>query len=344
MYRRSSSGQLLEILLFTLSSLLLYHTGVGFVLFLVPLQIVASRRGFASLALAEGVFLAVFLGIRFWPTLAETPHAMPDVLTSMEMGVAAVCLIGMLVVNLPLRRRPRNLLMLLAATAVAGAAAVPAALLLAGTPAFQQAMSQLFTQVSRMMTEVLPPAGDSGSNAFFSQMLQPDRLRRMTEATLLRSLAADYLVLLSFAWWAGQAAARRAPAYGARSGFRLSAFRLEAGWLWPLIASGALVLADLFFGDSPSFAFFRAVGGPYVAWNVGLVLLFLFGLQGMAIVMFLFEKYHVPRVLWLLLVAGLFVLAASPGAGLFIVLLVPVLGISENWIRYRIPPEAAPTE
>jgi hypothetical protein len=96
-----------------------------------------------------------------------------------------------------------------------------------------------------------------------------------------------------------------------------------------------LVLADLFFGISY---------WAYAAWNIGLVLLFLFGLQGMAIMLFIFEKHRVPRLFWFLLVGGLVVLAASPGAGLFIVLAVPVLGISENWIRYRIHREAAPTE
>ena len=65
MYKRSAGGRWLEILLFTTSSLILYHTGVGFILFLVPLQVVASRRGVRGLALAAGVFLLVFLGIRF---------------------------------------------------------------------------------------------------------------------------------------------------------------------------------------------------------------------------------------------------------------------------------------
>ena len=122
---------------------------------------------------------------------------------------------------------------------------------------------------------------------------------------------------------------------GCRRRFRFSAFRLESGWLWPLIVSGALVLADLFFGIS---------AWAYAAWNIGLVLLFLFGLQGLAIVLFLFEKYRVPRLLWFLFIVGLAVLAASPGAGLFFVLVIPVLGISENWIRYRIPRAPAPTE
>jgi len=344
MYRRSSNGHIFEILLFTLSSLLLYHTGVGFPLFLVPLQIVASRRGFGALALAEGVFFVVFLGIRLWPTIADTPHVLPDAITAMETGVALLCLLGMLLVNLPLRRRPRTLVMLLAATGVAAAAAVPALLLLGGTSAFQEGMNQLYTEISRAMTGVFSPGADTGAAAFLSQMLQPDRLRRMTEATLLRSLAADYLVLLSFSWWAGQSAARRTPLYPTADRFRLSRFRLEAGWLWPLIVSGALVLADLFGSAVPSLAFFRDAGGPYIAWNAGLVVLFLFGLQGLAIVMFLFEKYHLPRFLWFLLLVGIVVLAASPGAGVFVILVIPALGVSENWIRYRIPAEAAPTE
>jgi hypothetical protein len=336
MDQRSSSNHVIEILLFTLSSLLLYHTGVGFVLFLVPLQIVASRRGIRSLAMAAGAFFAVFLCIRFWPAVFSNGHALPDVMGAMEIGVAGVLLLGMIVVNLPLRRRPRTLVMLLAATALAGAAALPAAVWLSGTPAFQRSMDVLFAEVSKTLTGVFAPAADTGAAAVFSQMLEPARLRRLSEAYLLRSLLADYTIMLAFSWWAGQAAASRAAALaGLEPAFKLSRFRLEIGWLWPVIVSGGLVLADLFFGLSV---------WAYAAWNIGLVLLFLFGLQGMAIVLFLFEKYRVPRMLWFLLVVGLVILAASPGAGLLIVLAVPVLGISENWIRYRIPREAAPTE
>jgi hypothetical protein len=336
MNQRSSSSYVIEILLFALSSLLLYHTGVGFVLFLVPLQIVASRRGIRSLALAAGAFFAVFLVIRFWPAVFSTDHALPDVLGAMEIGVAGVLLLGMIVVNLPLRRRPRTLVMLLAATALAGVAALPAAIWLSATPAFQHSMDLLFADVSKTLTGVFAPAADTGAAAVFSQMLQPARLRSLSEAYLLRSLLADYVVLLAFSWWAGQAAAGRARALaGGEPSFRLSRFRLEVGWLYPLIVSGGLVLADLFFGISV---------WAYAAWNIGLVLLFFFGLQGMAIILFLFEKYRVPRMLWFLLVVGLVILAASPGAGLFIVLAVPVFGISENWIRYRIPREEAPTE
>jgi hypothetical protein len=336
MYQRSSSGHYFEILLFTLSSLLLCFTGVGIPLFLVPLQIVASRRGIRGLALAVGVFFAMFLLIRFWPAVFSSDHSLPDVLSTIGIGVVGVLLLGMVVVNVPFRRRPRTLVMILAATGLAGAAALPAAVWLSGLPAFQQAMDAGFAELSKVFSSVNPQVEDASVAALFALLRQPAQLLRVAEAILLRTLLADYMVMLAFSWWAGQAAANRARTLlGIEPGFRLSRFRLESAWLWPLIASGALVLADLFFGISV---------WAYAAWNIGLVLLFLFGLQGMAILLFLFEKYRIPRVLWFMLIVGLVILPTRSGAGLFIVLAIPLLGISENWIRYRIPREAAPTE
>ena len=131
-------------------------------------------------------------------------------------------------------------------------------------------------------------------------------------------------------------ASRPAALLGGRLPFRFSRLKLESWWLWPLLFAGALVLADLFFGIS---------FGSFVAWNLTLVFLLLYGLQGMAILRFLFEKYRIPRFLWLLLVVVVVTLVrVSPGAGLFVVLAIPLLGISEIWIRYRIPRDPAPSE
>jgi hypothetical protein len=158
----------------------------------------------------------------------------------------------------------------------------------------------------------------------------------MSEGYLLRSLLADYIVMLAFSWWAGQAAAARTPVSdGGQPGFTFARFRLESWWLWPFIACGGLVLVDLFFHITP---------WAYAAWNIGIVMLFLYGLQGMAIIWFLFGKYHIPRFVWVVTVIMLALCALSPGAGVFVILAVPVFGISENWIRYRIPRDEAPKE
>jgi len=313
----------------------LYHTGVGIVLFLVPLQVVASRRGLRGLLISAGIFMAVFLAIRFYPVLVNRGGSRPDILGSIEIGVVALLLLGMIAVSFPLRRRPRTLAMILAVTGAAGLVAVPFALWLPTQAGFQQSMANLFVEISKTLAGVFSPV-DSVGGSLLSSFLEPSKLRQMSEAYLLRSLVADYAMLLSFSWWAGQAAAARTAAlFGVRPTFRFAEFRLVGWWLWPLIAAGALVLADLFFGIS-----FLA----YAAWNVGLVVLFLYGLQGMAILRFLFEKHGIPRLLWLLLLVVLAVLAASPRAGLFVILSVPVFGVSENWIRYRVPRSPVPTE
>jgi hypothetical protein len=335
MYQRSSGGRYLEILLFTLSSLLLYHTIIGFALFLVPLQVVASRRGVRSLLGGAGVFFLAFLGIRFWPLIASRGVSVPDMLVFMEIGVVAFLLLGLIAVNIPMKKRPRTAIMLIAATALAGAVGFPTLFVLTRTDAFQKAMNGLFADTARILAAALSPAGDGIGSSLLAPFLQPARLREFSEGILARSLLADYMILLTFSWWAGQAAAARAPAFfGIPPSFRLLRFRLESWWLWPLIASGALVLADLFFGVS-SWAF--------VGWNIVLALLFLYGLQGMAILWFLFDRHHLPRFLWLLLVAGLVILAATPGVGTIVIVAVPIFGISENWIRYRIPRDAAPS-
>jgi hypothetical protein len=335
MYQRSAGGRWLEILLFTTASLILYHTGVGLILFLVPLQVVGSRRGLRGLALSAGAFMVVFLGIRVMPILFSSRAPRPDILVYGEIGIVILLLLGLVALNLSLPRVPRKLYLLLGAAAASAMVAVPLGLLFASTPGFRESVANLFVDVSKTLSGVFAPAeGVAGS--LMSSFLEPARLQQISEAYILRSFLLDIVVMLAFSWWAGQAAASRtAVIFGARPAFRFAEFRLESWWMWPLIVSGALVLADLFFGIS---------AWAYLAWNIGLVILFLFGLQGLAIVRFVFEKHGVPRFLWLLMIVGLGMLGASPRAGLFVMLAVPVFGVSENWIRYRVPRDAAPTE
>jgi len=208
-------------------------------------------------------------------------------------------------------------------------------LLLSQNAAFQSSMAGLFVDISKTLSAVFAPA-DAVAGSMLAPLLQPQKLRQIAEAYFLRTVVADYLMLLAFSWWAGQAAASRSAAlFRVRPRFHFALFRLEGGWLWPLIAAGALVLADLFFGIS-----FWA----YAAWNVGLGVMFLYGLQGLAVLRFLFEKHGLPRMLWLLLIVVIGVLAASPRVGMFVMIALPVFGVSENWIRYRVPRDTAPAE
>ena len=340
---------MLEVFLFTLSSLVLYHIGVGIGVFLIPLQVVASRRGMSSLLSACGGFLLVFLALRFLPFLGGALR--PDILTVLEIVFVVFLLLGLLVVNFPLGTRA--LYRLLGSTAVVGLAAIPAGIWLSRSVQFQDTMGALFTEVSRMLTTLFT-GKEGSSDPALSALLSPAALHRISDAYVSRSVLASYFLLLTFSWWAGQASASRAVDAGQRR-FHFANFRLESLWLWPLIAACALILVDLFFTVG---GFRRTVGAgsrtaaqggwtpwlAYAAWNAGLVLLVLYGMQGLAILRFLFEKHGLPRLLWVLLLAGLAAAAASPRAGLFVLLALPAFGISESWIRYRVTPRQKPNE
>jgi hypothetical protein len=346
MDQRPRTGRYLELLLFTLSAVLLYRTGIGAFLFLVPLQILASRRGTGALLAAGALFLAGAAGIQAAILLLSGADVEPPILIAVEAIILSLFLLGLVVVNVRARLMPRALHRMAAAALLAGAAAVPLIFWLSGNTAFQQAMGRLFTERAAALSS-LASSSDVVANSFLSSLLQPDHLRSFVEAILLRSLVPSYLVFLAFSWWAGQAiAGRTAALFGMPPRFRFAAFRLEAWWVWPLIGAGALVLLDLFRSLGLLDQFPGLGAGTYPVWNAALVVLFLFGLQGLAILRFLFEKYRLPRLLWPLAVVlvGSLLFRGSPAAGTIVLLIIPVFGVSENWIRYRVPRSPEPTE
>ena len=337
MDQRPRAGRYLELLLFTLSAVLLYRTRIGVFFFLIPLQIVASRKGLPALLAAEGIFVAAAAGIQAMTFLFPGAAPEPLVLVAVEAIVVALFLLGLVIANLSPKGLPRAQHRLVATALMAGAAAVPTVLWLSGNAEFQSAMGEQYKALAAALSAV-SPAGDVVASSILSSLLEPERLRSLAEAIFLRSLAVSYLGLLAFCWWAGRAIAGRAAViFGAPPRFSFAAFRLESWWLWPLIGAGALVLLDLFSGLGQ---------WAYPVWNAVLIVLFLYGLQGMAILRFLFEKYRLPRLLWPLaiIVGGSLVFRGSPTAAAVILLLIPVFGVSENWIRYRVPRSPEPTE
>jgi hypothetical protein len=324
--------------MFTLSSLVLYligsKAGIGFVLFLVPLQTVASRRGEGGLLAACGLFLLVFLALRLLPFLGGKTQ--PAILTIVETIFVAFMLLSLVVVNLPVLARVRSLYRLLGMTLIAGCAAVPLTAWLAGNAQFKEALQSLFSYVSKTAITMFSGGQETaGSASAVARFFSPEAIRRVLEMVLPRSALVLYFGLLSFSWWAGQASAFRS-LWPAQARFHFASFRLESSWLWVLIGALALILADLFFGASLPPGSWIAAGAQYAAWNVGLVVVFLYGVQGLAIVRFLFEKKGLPRLLWLMLLVVLGSLTASTQVGLFVVLALAIFGVSENWIRLRV--------
>jgi hypothetical protein len=337
MNQRPRNVSPLEVVLFTILAVLFYRTRIGVFLFLVPLQMVASRRGWTALGLGALLFVAINGAIQGVPWLLPGAAREAPILIAVEALVVGVLLGGLVLLNAPLRFLPRTVHRLGAVVVLIGVVSVPVALWLSGSAAFADAMNVQFAAVASLLSEMTGSA-DVVANSMLSTLLEPGRLSAMASMVILRSVAASFAILLAFSWWAGQAfATRTAVLMGMPPRFRFAEYRLEGWWLWPLIGSGALVALDLMKGLGT---------WAYPVWNAALVMLFLYGLQGMAILRFLLEKYRLPRLLWVLAIAaGASVFASgASAASVILVLVIPVFGMSENWIRYRVPRPAEPTE
>jgi hypothetical protein len=332
MMRSTLGGRFLESLLFAVSSLVLYLFGVGRVLFLVPLQVISVRRGTAGLASAAGIAVVVLTAIRL-AGLLPAPLEEGALLTSgAEVAMFVLLAGGLAVANLRLSGT-RALVRLLAAAGCVCLAGAPLVAVLAASPAVISLVDGAFADTSRMLQSIFA-TGDSVAGTVLEALIVPDMLKAMIREYLLHSFVLAVFALLAFSWWAGSTAAARTPQPAAVPRWRFAAFRLESWWLWPLIASLALVAADLLgLGE-------RAPGSwasyaSYAAWNAALVMLFLFGLQGLAILRFWLEKRRLARAVWPLVVALVLVALATPRLNAVAAVVLPLFGASENWVRYR---------
>ena len=107
----------------------------------------------------------------------------------------------------------------------------------------------------------------------------------------------------------------------------LENFSLPVWFVWPFLVSWAGVLLNTFVPLGVL---------SYIFWNCGLITLLLFGLQGIGILRFLLVKYKVPariRIFGFLFVALILMI---PQVSIVIYAGIPILGVSEIWIRYRV--------
>jgi hypothetical protein len=318
---------LVEALILAGVSAILYNLGVGLPLFLVPLQIVRVRKGGKAFLLASGVALLATFGVRL--TLSSRtlgPASGPFLLLELVLLLGLVG--GLAWIQLPeLSDRPARLpggraARLLTAAAAAGLVSIPLILYLRASQAFTGTLGQIFSTLAGVLNQVSAQSLDLNPG---EQLVKPEQLQAMVGSMLLRSYLADYVLLLVFSWWAGSLIGARSA--GRPSGVtRLQDFRLPEGYVWPLIGSLAVVaLGQLV----------RIGAAEIAAWNLALIMLFLYGLAGLGILRFLLARAGAPGGLWVGLILMLIVLAFIPRVNLAIAILIPGLGVSETWIKYR---------
>jgi hypothetical protein len=338
MMRSTVGGRFLEALLFAVSSLVLYSFGAARVLFLVPLQVMSVRRGTAGLAASAGIAAAGLAGIRLASLLGAPLEPGAVEVAGAEVALFLLLAGGLAAAGLRMGGA-RGVVRLLAATGGVCLAGAPIVLALARNTAVIALVDRAFADASRMLKAIFA-TGDSVEGTVLEALMVPATLKAMVREYVLSSFVLMVFAFLAFSWWAGSVAGARAARIDAVRRWRFASFRLESWWLWPLIGSLALVLADLLGGERLA----ARAWLPYVsaaAWNTVLVMLFLFGLQGLAIVRFWLEKRALARLAWPVGVAVVLVALATPRLNAVIAVALPLFGASENWVRYRADGRAA---
>jgi len=297
-------------------SALLYHLGVGLPLFLIPLQAVRVRRGPRAFATAAAAALAAIAGVRLALT-AGRPAGGTAPFLIVELFVVCTLVGGLAWVQASQPRLPEGrVVRLLVAAAAVGLAAIPLARYLAANEAFGQTLRGLFD----LLAEGLNRAFGTGG-----AVVRGEELAALTREAFLRSFLLDYLLLLTFGWWVGSRVGARLA--GRPAGVaRLEAFRMPEGLIWPLIAGLTLVVLSLFV---------RTGALEFAGWNVLLAMLFFYGLTGLGILRSLLVRFGLPRAWRTAIAVVLAILVLTPGVNVALAVLIPGLGVSETWIRYR---------
>jgi hypothetical protein len=106
----------------------------------------------------------------------------------------------------------------------------------------------------------------------------------------------------------------------------IASFHVPEQFLWPFLVSWTVVLVSLLTDIGPA---------GVIGWNVALLTGFVYFLQGCAILLVLLQKKGI-RISASLIVMLLLLLLLIPGVNALFMLGVPLLGISEIWIQYRV--------
>jgi hypothetical protein len=307
----------IEIGLFTGAAILLYQVRAAFFLSAVPLFLLGFRRGGYAQLYGAGLFL---LAAAVEIMLRLRGFAQPQLVRFfflLEIAYPASLVAGILVVQW---RGGRMLYRLLEAVVLVGVVSLPLILLYMND---SEVTSFLAEQI-RLIAESLQEAFSQEGGAAGPQVMSGDAMVRLVKVLFFRNYLFSYFLLLSGMWALSDGIYRRTVG---RAPFMLMRYTVPESFLWPLIGVWAGVLLDVLFG-------LGFIG--YLVWNAGLILLFLYALQGIAIMKFLFRRHGVGTGLRIAVTVASVVILFTPGINLVLIVGVPLLGVSEYWIHYRI--------
>ena len=316
----------IEIGVFAAVSLGLHLLAPGVFLFLIPLQVLVVRRGSSAFGCAVLLLasLAALVELAMGGMRATLPAA-ESYLHNIQLFLSAALLGGLWLVNEPRVLPYRHLLRIIIVTGAAGLVAIPFIGGLMSDPEFSRAMLEYVADQPLLRMNLNASAGLDAPPPNIAAI---EQFATMIGEILLRGVLFLYLVYLVTAWWLGSLWGARTVGMQSPIG-RLVAFRLEPWCIWAILLSGAVVLGDALLGDIGLLS--------YVGWNVFSVFLFLFALQGIGVLKWLYQRYNVPGPMRVMIGVVLVFMLFRPVLTFVPVFGLPLLGISETWVDFKRP-------
>ncbi len=290
---------------------LLYLSGGLFMFFLVPLAIIALRRGdegYLVAAVGTLVIVAITRGIM----AVQVGVGLSGFFFFGELAMPAGLLVGFGLLRYLRGRVPQWAYRYALATGVATLGAVPVMAALGGSTGFEGAME---AQIGQMMRNL--GAGDPDMAA---QMIVDEAMEMV-----LRSFALFFGIVLGLGALLGRHLVAR---FSADEPYTPPVDRVAVpdAAVWPLLGGWALVGLDVL--GNVGFL-------GYAGWNLALLFTLIYAVQGVGVAAALMARAGMNarsrRFAGIGLIAALFI----PGINLLVALGIPALGVSELWVDFK---------
>jgi hypothetical protein len=218
--------------------------------------------------------------------------------------------------------KERALIKLLFLTALAGVVSVPVIMAAASDSTLTGLLRDQIIAVTKMLRDPLSESHTFEASLLMAE-LDPQEMVETTRNLFFRFYLAGFFLMLSFGYVLARAIRSR---FSGDARIQASAFKVPENMIWALLASLPLIALDHFFD-------LGAVGYPF--WNLGTVMLLIYGFQGIGIIKFRMAKSErLQRSRFFLVLLFMF-LMFMPVVNMIALLAIPLLGVSELWIRYR---------
>ena len=321
---QGSSSRLRELSIAVILSTLFCQFGFLVLFFTVPLYALFYRRGATDLLIGSGSVLFLILVFAVWKMRSVSDADLRGALVIIEMIIPILLMLGMFFVIdiIPGFSGVRRLYRLLTATCAAAIICVPVFLLLKGNDVFTEAVK---TQINALAGIVMGDGSGTYESEVVKSYLGEEGLAGYMKNFYMKSAAAMYFLILLVTVRISELLVSRIKR---QTPLMLVDFSVPNVLLWPMLLAAVGMLVDIFNLLELGFA-------VPVVWNAGLILLFIYGLQGLGIIRAVFRRFKLPQSLRMMFEFILIMMLLMPGINYIVIIGLPVLGISETWINLR---------